>query len=203
MTTVDLTTGIQRKKDVITAQNREALGDPGIERVALISGSHDQRTKVFVVMQNRSGFWRDVTGIEFQIWPLKPSKDFPIAGTSGAGHPAWKTKRLNKARRAIKTLMETTEDCDSPVVESALHNLSEFITEYLPLSATTLPRGYRLVSNSDAQRSLELGGELFNPTAGDPLPSLVAISQLRIDLKTAWVADLIKAWPELPSIPRK
>lgn len=102
---------------------------------------------------------------------------------------------MKKLRLAIEALEKTPEDCFFEARES-VHDISSVIAEFLPLSATNLPRGYRLVYNLDDQRSLELAGELFSPTAADPFPSSASIHRLRNDLATGWLADLSEAWPE-------
>jgi hypothetical protein len=156
-------------------------------------------TDLFVVLQSGSGQWRDVKGPEVTVWPFDPPEEYNIAGTSGIGYPQWKTKRLKAARKAIKVLSEASE-LSTPQVETALCTISEFIARNLPpLSATNLPRGYRLVLNLDSKRSLELDGTLFDPTAAEALPSAAAAGRLRTDIATGWLSELAESWPEFPA----
>jgi hypothetical protein len=168
-----------------TAEIREALRDPEIERAALISGTHDRRENVFVALQHYSGQWHELGGL-VEIIP---------------GHEdlVWPARRRKKTQRAIQVLAKSDE-CQTPKVEAAIRDISEFIVEYLPLSATNLSRGYRLVVNMDGQRSISLDGVLFDPTAGEPRPSTAAIGRLKADLATGWLSELAASWPELPRL---
>jgi len=167
-----------------TAEIREALRDPSIKCAALISGTHDQRKNTFVALQYPSGEWHELKGF-VEIWPKSENR-------------TWLTRRRNTAHRAVQVLAKADEYC-APEVETALRHISQFIAEYLPLSAMNLPRGYRLIPNRDGERSLDLDGVLFDPTAGEPLPTAPAINRLKTDLATGWWSELIASWPELPT----
>ena len=60
-----------------TAEVREAVQNPAILRVALIS--YDHRTREIVALENQMGEWRELRGL-VTIWNFEPSRDFPIGG---------------------------------------------------------------------------------------------------------------------------